>query len=68
MATTKAVATNCGINLALSAIPPEIIAGIAAAKVKRKKKAPELAPLRLTHQLRELIYLPKNSHRNVQPV
>jgi hypothetical protein len=30
-------AINCGLNLALSAIPPEIIAGMAAAKVRRKK-------------------------------
>ena len=36
-ATINAVAHNCGPNLARSAMPPEMIAGIAAAKVSRKK-------------------------------
>ncbi|ERO64714.1 hypothetical protein P308_22520 [Pseudomonas piscis] len=36
-ATINTVAHNCGTKRARSAMPPEIIAGIAAAKVKRKK-------------------------------
>ena len=31
------LAAICGLNLERSAIPPEIIAGIAAAKVNKKK-------------------------------
>ena len=35
--TTSAVAATCGPKRARSAIPPETMAGIAAAKVSRKK-------------------------------
>ena len=35
--TIKKEAISCGLKVALSAMPPEIIAGIAAAKVRRKK-------------------------------
>jgi hypothetical protein len=35
--TMKKVAASCGENLARSAMPPETMAGMAAAKVSRKK-------------------------------
>ena len=42
--TTRNVAAICGLNFARSAIPPEIIAGMAAAKVSKKKNLTKPKP------------------------
>jgi len=43
-----AVARSCGQNRARSATPPEMMAGMAAAKVSKKKNFTRSYPLRAT--------------------